>query len=66
LRRKKMSVEKRNLENALGCEVSKSDTDGEYYRARDLKWVCEPTDEDPGVTEAIPGAVPARTLILEQ
>jgi hypothetical protein len=61
-----MSVKKDNLERALGCDVGRADTDGVYYRNQDLQWVCEPTFDDPGVTEPKPGAVPACILVEEQ
>lgn len=41
-------------------KVYKADKDGDgfYYLAADLQWAVEPTDQDPGVTEPKPGAIP--------
>lgn len=39
-------------------DVFKADTDDKYYRREDLQWACEPSDDDPGISEPKPGAVP--------
>jgi hypothetical protein len=42
--------------NGEKIQVVKTDTDGLYYRREDTRWLCEPTDEDPGVLGAVEGA----------
>ena len=55
---------KEQLQTALKCHVACADTDHQYYRYNDLRWLVKPTRKCmAGILGPKQGAVPAHELV---